>query len=418
MAQKLSDVQIRQLKAQTRAYCLSDGQGLILTVSTTGAKSWSHRYRLRGATVQEKCILGEYPTFGLAEARRWLADSKTLVTKFHLSPAKIKADGPPLDRSQESIDAATEYLKKWFPASWALFNRKKSSSVAEAVQAWIDGVLSETRASTVAEEAAIARHVIPAIGDLPLIDVRSIHLREVIAGAKIRGGISAARRIDQLMKQFFRYQLQTEALKSDPTVALEPLPPAIARDRYLSITEIEEVLRQADELPPRSAALALRLLLSFGCRKDELLSSAWNEFDLSSDNPIWTIPAARTKTNQERIIPITGKVVEWLKELYELSNGSQYVFPGEVKSGHVSHAWLNNYSKELQGDGEPWTIHDLRRTFATIANERKHRPDAIELQLGHAIGGIRGIYARMALIDERRALVEDMARFIDCLTED
>jgi hypothetical protein len=45
-------------------------RGLSLRVFPTGRASWSFRYRPKGGGARRRINLGEYPTVGLAEARR------------------------------------------------------------------------------------------------------------------------------------------------------------------------------------------------------------------------------------------------------------------------------------------------------------------------------------------------------------
>ncbi|MDG1286183.1 MAG: Arm DNA-binding domain-containing protein [Rickettsiales bacterium] len=45
---KLTDVTIRNAKAEAKAYKMTDGDGLILEVSPKGSKLWRYRYRFQG----------------------------------------------------------------------------------------------------------------------------------------------------------------------------------------------------------------------------------------------------------------------------------------------------------------------------------------------------------------------------------
>ena len=67
---KLTDMQIRMLKPDTIApkkRLISDGGGLYLSMSKTGAKSWIFRYRHDGR--QRDVGLGGYPSVSLKMAR-------------------------------------------------------------------------------------------------------------------------------------------------------------------------------------------------------------------------------------------------------------------------------------------------------------------------------------------------------------
>ena len=85
----LTDTKVRNLKPDTKAYQIADGEGLVLEVRPGGQKSWLYRYRLHGRA--EKLSLGSYPDITLAKAREAHGDAKKLVVAKK-SPAQLKQD--------------------------------------------------------------------------------------------------------------------------------------------------------------------------------------------------------------------------------------------------------------------------------------------------------------------------------------
>ena len=66
----LSDRQVKNAKAGEKDFCLFDGFGLFLLVTTTGGKLWRFKYFLNGKAVQ--MAWGTYPELTLNEAReKW-----------------------------------------------------------------------------------------------------------------------------------------------------------------------------------------------------------------------------------------------------------------------------------------------------------------------------------------------------------
>ncbi len=55
-----------------------------------------------------------------------------------------------------------------------------------------------------------------------------------------------------------------------------------------------------------------------------------------------------------------------------------------------------------------WTFHDIRRTGRSILS-RYTTPDHAERVIGHAIGGVRGVYDLYGYADEKRAALEALA---------
>ncbi len=70
----LTDTNIRNAKPTGKVQKLSDGEGLYLHISTTGAKLWRMAYRFGGK--QKTLSFGKYPTVTLQEARRRRAEAK------------------------------------------------------------------------------------------------------------------------------------------------------------------------------------------------------------------------------------------------------------------------------------------------------------------------------------------------------
>ena len=55
----LTEIAIRNAKPREKNYTLSDGDGLLLLIKGTGAKSWVLRYWLDGK--EKRAGLGKYP---------------------------------------------------------------------------------------------------------------------------------------------------------------------------------------------------------------------------------------------------------------------------------------------------------------------------------------------------------------------
>lgn len=61
-------------------------------------------------------------------------------------------------------------------------------------------------------------------------------------------------------------------------------------------------------------------------------------------------------------------------------------------------AWVKRRQKEVE---TPWTPHDLRRTFATLAMENSVLPHVVEKCLNHSLEGMLRVYAHAELTEER-----------------
>jgi hypothetical protein len=65
-----------------------------------------------------------------------------------------------------------------------------------------------------------------------------------------------------------------------------------------------------------------------------------------------------------------------------------------------------------------WIIHDLRRTATTIMARLNVPPHVADRVLNHSSGTIRGVaatYNRFTYLDERKAALEALGRFVAAL---
>src|SRR6478752_4088674 len=60
-----------------------------------------------------------------------------------------------------------------------------------------------------------------------------------------------------------------------------------------------------------------------------------------------------------------------------------------------------------------WTLHDLRRSARTLLSRAGVAPDIAERCLGHAIGGVRGVYDRHQYEEQMRVAFEKLSNMID-----
>jgi integrase len=64
------------------------------------------------------------------------------------------------------------------------------------------------------------------------------------------------------------------------------------------------------------------------------------------------------------------------------------------------------------------TSHGFRTVASTFLHELGFPSDAIELQLAHRIGGVRGVYMRSQYLDQRKAMMQAWADFLDSIKSD
>jgi len=62
---------------------------------------------------------------------------------------------------------------------------------------------------------------------------------------------------------------------------------------------------------------------------------------------------------------------------------------------------------------ERWTLHDLRRTARSLMSRAGVSSEHAERVMGHAIGGVEGVYDRYRYADEKAEALQKLANLID-----
>ncbi len=120
------------------------------------------------------------------------------------------------------------------------------------------------------------------------------------------------------------------------------------------------------------------LVLLTGLRRQEALDLRWEHVDLTGR----TLTVADTKNHQDHTLPLSDYLLEILTSLKVKAVGP-YVF--ESTKGRLQNL---RYAMEkvINHSGVEFTIHDLRRTFATVADSLDIPGYAVKALLNHKTG--------------------------------
>jgi len=137
------------------------------------------------------------------------------------------------------------------------------------------------------------------------------------------------------------------------------------RQTVIKEHELKSWWTALDSLNNPVARDALMLLILTGCREQEILGLSWDEVDMQAETI--SIPGERTKNHRTHTLPMSDKIHEILNQRLALKE-NDWVFPGSGKTGHIIdlHRAVEKVSKV---SGVAFCIHDLRRTFSTLADQ-------------------------------------------------
>jgi len=148
----------------------------------------------------------------------------------------------------------------------------------------------------------------------------------------------------------------------------------------------------------------LLIALFTGMRRSEILGLRWENIDLAAD----TLTVPRTKNGDPLTLPLSTPLRAVLQSRRTVSGESPWLFPGIGKSGHMGEpkSFVQVIAKEA---GVKFTLHDLRRTYITIAESLDIPAYALRQLLNHrSHSDVTGGYIVIG-VDRLREPVERIA---------
>jgi len=236
------------------------------------------------------------------------------------------------------------------------------------------------------------------------IDRRTIAL--TLAEIETNSGPIARNRVRSSLSAFFAWSIREGLLDSNPVMGTGKATESTGRDRVLTQAELARVLSVLGDDPFSDI---VRLLVLSGQRRSEIGSLRWSEVDL--DRNLIVFPPERSKNHRQHELPISSQVRAVLERQ---PRKNEFVFGCRFTSWARAKTALD---QRLNGMAS-WTLHDLRRSAATMMAELGVLPHVIEAVLNHVSGhksGVAGIYNRAKYADEMRAALQRYGDWIDKL---
>ncbi|TBX18512.1 tyrosine-type recombinase/integrase [Nioella sediminis] len=126
----------------------------------------------------------------------------------------------------------------------------------------------------------------------------------------------------------------------------------------------------------------LLLALFTGMRRNEIASLRWDYIDLEGR----ALHIPKTKNGDPLDLPLAAFIVDLLIARRKETGASPWVFPGKGKTGHLVETKKFTARVE-ERSGVSFTLHDLRRTFVTIAESLDVPHYALKRLLNHRLSG-------------------------------
>lgn len=411
MAEKLlTDRALRTARAPEpgKEILLADGGSLYARVRPTSSGaagiSWQFFFKWNGKT--ERLSIGTYPEVSLVEARRRRDQAREL----------LHADPPQHPVHAARARAAAAHAEVLAQAS--------ERSVRALFEDWKRVYLEAHRKDKGAEALErCERDVFPVIGAMRARAVTRTQISAVIDRVLARGARRSANQVLALLKQMFAHGAVRGLVDVDPARGFTKKHAGgkeKSRDRALSLLELAELARAlpGSGLPELYQAAAL-FILATGARVGELNLARWSDIDLGART--WRVPPENAKNGREHVVHLSPFAAAQLERLAGERAGD-YLLPSRNSKKPLDEKTLSKALRDRQRTvplkgrtkavgtlrlaGGDWSVHDLRRTFATRLADLGVAPHVIERCLNHTMQGVMAVYNRNDYAAERRAALE------------
>ena len=149
------------------------------------------------------------------------------------------------------------------------------------------------------------------------------------------------------------------------------------RQTYIKPYQLAAWYRGLEKMTNDTLRDYLLLLLFTGLRKNEAAQLKWTDVDLKAK----TLTIVDTKNRQPHTLPLSDYLFELLVRRQQAAH-SEYVFPSTGKGGYIVEP-RKQTAKVTQDSGVAFTIHDLRRTFITLAESLDISAYAVKRLINH-----------------------------------
>ncbi len=235
---------------------------------------------------------------------------------------------------------------------------------------------------------------------------------EDISGSEVADALDRIERLGErahaysAVKAFLNWCVQREYCAASPLGSQKRPKVPSAKERVLSDDELVAIWHATEEMGKFGAIV--RLLMVTGQRRQQIacLQTSWVDLE----RKVISFPAAVMKNNRDHIVPF-GNLTAYL--LMRAAPIDGYYFSPPGLAGHPYTAWSKN-KRALDGrlpDMDPWTLHDLRRTWSTNAARLDIAPHITDRVLSHVTGSlspIARVYNRFKYEAEMRVAIQRM----------
>jgi integrase len=303
------------------------------------------------------------------------------------------------------LSAARAEAKRILAAGSLAFPAARVIRFDEGLREYLSEVTQRNRATTLRDyRRLISKHF-----DFAATPLQDITPHDVLRRLdRLKETPSEQRHALVALKVFMSWCERRFYVLSNPSARLQVSGATTTRDRVLTDPELVQVLLQAHRTPYPFGAI-VQLLIFTGQRRGEIAALRWEWID--EEAKTFTLPSSITKNKRAHTFPYGDMTAAAIARIPRLN---EYVFPAardrlKDKPATIFNGWTKpKVALDRRCGIAPWTLHDLRRTFATNLAALGTPIHVTEKLLNHVSGtvsGVAAVYNRHAYMDEMREAI-------------
>lgn len=327
--------------------------GFGVRVTSGGVKSFIVEKRIQGKV--KRVTLGKYGDLSVEQARkeamRYLGEDATGKTPV----ATIKHQR---DRKVTLLEAFEDYLKS---------RKDLKPSTIHDYRRSINGSFVHWQSKPLTE-----------------ITKDMVQLRHSALGKRSKARANNSMRV---LRAIFNHAItRYEDALGNPVIASNPVDrlnhmhawyKVERRQTWIKPCELSNWFAATQQLNNETSRHYLYLLLFTGLRRSEASKLHWNDVDFNER----TLTVRETKNHQVHVLPLSDFLYELLKKQKAIKE-SPYVFPSDSKRGYLIEP-RSAVKRVSELSGITFTLHDLRRSFITMAESLDIPDYALKRLLNH-----------------------------------